>query len=172
MAYEQKLNIQRGPRSYHMISYSVHYKFSQHFNFPAKEAYRWCTDYQPDDIALMGAKGKRQIQRINDDTFVLTDTFFGDGGKTVKKRLVRLYPECLFWTNTRLSADGRHSQFLYQIIPDGKKGSRLDFTGSQVYYDDKKPTPARIASMAEELAKEDSLGWKSLAKAMEKDLSR
>jgi hypothetical protein len=155
-----------------MISYSVHYKFSQHFNFQAQDAYRWCTDYQTDDIVLMGAKGKRQIQRINDDTLVLMDTLFGDERKTVKKRLVRLYPECLFWTNTRLSADGRHSQFLYQIVPDGEKGSLLDFTGSQVYYNSKKPTPVRIASMAEELAKEDSLGWKLLAKAMEKDLSR
>ncbi|MGA2573304.1 MAG: hypothetical protein ABSF36_03720 [Candidatus Methanomethylicaceae archaeon] len=155
-----------------MIAYSVHYKFSQHFNFPAQDAYRWCTDYQTDDIVLMGSKGKRQIQRINDDTLVLTDTLFGKERKTVKKRLVRLYPECLFWTNTRLSADGRHSQFLYQIVPDGEKGSRLDFTGSQVYYNSKKPTPVRIALMANELAKEDSLGWKSLAKAMEKDLSR
>lgn len=154
-----------------MKSYSVHYKFSQHFNFPAQDAYRWCTDYQTDDIALMGVRGKRQIQRINEDTLVLTDTFLTDGGEKTKKRLVRIYPECLFWTNTRLSADGRHSQFLYQIVPEGDKGSRLDFTGSQVYYDNERPTSARIASLASELAKEDSSLWRSLAKAMEKDLA-
>ncbi|MBC7126916.1 MAG: hypothetical protein ABC585_03815 [Candidatus Methanosuratincola petrocarbonis] len=78
-----------------MASYSVHYKFSQRFNFPAQEAYQWCTDFQAGDIALMGGKGKRRVTRINDDTLVLTDTVIGEGGKVTRKRLVRLYPELL-----------------------------------------------------------------------------
>jgi hypothetical protein len=155
-----------------MTSFSVHYKFSQHFDFPAQEAYRWCTDYQPGDIELMGGKGRRQIQRINEDTLILTDTIYHEGEKVIKKRLVRLYPERLFWTNTRLSTDGMHSQFLYEIVPLGKGSSRLDFTGSQVFYSSKRPTPEEISSIAQTLVDEDSLGWKSLAKVMEKDLGR
>lgn len=155
-----------------MASYTVHYKFSQRFNFPAQEVYRWCTDFQAGDIALMNEKGKRRVRRINEDTLVLTDTLIGEWGEVTKRRLVRLYPELLFWTNTRLSADGRHSQFLYQIVPEGEERSRLDFTGSQVYYGGEKPTADRIALMAEELSKEDSRAWKALAMAMEKDLSR
>jgi len=110
--------------------------------------------------------------RINDDTIVLTDTFLIKEGKITKKRLVRLYPECLFWTNTRLSPEGRHSQFIYQIVSEGENGSRLDFTGSQVYYEKERPTAARMASLAAELASEDSSLWKSLARAMEKDLGQ
>ncbi len=155
-----------------MASYSVHYRFSQHFNFPAQVAYRWCTDYSAEDVTLMGEKGKRKIRRINDDTFVLTDTYYQDDGEVIKKRLVRLYPERLFWTNTRLSSEGRHSQFLYEIVPLGANSSRLDFTGSHVFYGAKKPTPAEISSIANKMAEEDSLAWKSLAKAMEKDLTR
>lgn len=155
-----------------MESYSVHYKFSIHFKFPAQEVYRWCTDFQGGDITLMNEKGRRHVRRINEDTLILTDTVIGEGGETTKKRLVRLYPELLFWTNTRLSADGRHSQFLYQIVPEGEGCSRLEFTGSQVYYSGEKPSAERIASMAEELSKEDSRAWKALAKAMEKDLKQ
>lgn len=154
-----------------MASYSVHYKFSQHFNLPAPAAYQWCTDYQAGDIALMGKKGERQIRIINDDTLVLTDTFFGEGGKTIRKRLIRLYPERLSWTNTRISAEGKYSQFLYEILQEGDNSSRLNFTGSQIFYSSSKPSPAQIATASEELKREDSLVWKLLTEAMEDDLS-
>lgn len=63
-----------------MASYTVHYKFSQRFNFPAQEVYRWCTDFQAGDIALMNEKGKRRVRRINEDTLVLTDTLLSVSG--------------------------------------------------------------------------------------------
>jgi len=153
-----------------MASYSVHYKFSQLFDFPPQAAYKWCTDFQTGDVVLMGKKGDRQIRRINEDTLVLDDTYFGEGGKTVKKRLIRLYPERLAWTNTRISAEGKFSQFLYEIFPDGENGSRLDFTGSQIFYSSDKPSAAKIASISDELRNEDAAGWKLLAEAMKKDL--
>ena len=152
-----------------MNSYSVHFKFSQHFDFPAEAAYRWCTDYEPGDIQLHGKDGLRRIRWVNGDTVLLTDIEFTGSEKTAKRKLVRLYPETLSWTNTRLSSEGRHSQFLYQIVAE-KKGSRLDFTGSQVF-SGKRPSPAKLATMAAELAKEDSTTWRNLARAMARDLS-
>jgi hypothetical protein len=150
-------------------SYSVHFRFSQHFDFPAEAAYRWCTDYDPSDIKLQGGDGVRRIRWVNDDTVMLTDVSVTAKGSVAKRKLVRLYPERLFWTNTRLSQDGRHSQFLYQITTE-KRGSRLDFTGSQVY-PGKKPSAAKLAAMAAELVREDSATWRNLARAMAKDLS-
>jgi len=151
-------------------SFSVHYKFGQHFNFPPKDAYRWCTDYQPEDVELMGEKGSRKIQRINEDTLVLTDYLISQKGKVTKRRLVRLYPERLSWTNTRMSDKGKHSQFLYEIMHD-KGGSKLIFTGSQVF-EEPRPSQKKVASIARTLEREDSATWRRLARAMEIDLTR
>ena len=151
-----------------MKSYSVHFRFGQHFDFPAEEAYEWCTDFDSGDIRLAGDRGSRAVRRINEDTLVLTDTYFTDKGKVARKKLVRLYPESHSWTNTRISAEGRFSQFLYQIIPEAE-GSRLEFRGSQVIPGRKPPAP-KLASLARKYVKEDTQSWRNLAKAMEEDL--
>jgi hypothetical protein len=57
-------------------SYSVHFKFSQHFDFPPERAYRWCTEYEPGDIVLQGKSGVRKVQWVNEDTALLTDFEF------------------------------------------------------------------------------------------------
>ena len=151
-----------------MNSYSVHFRFSQHFDFPAGDAYKWCTDYDSGDIGLAGDRGSRAVRQINEDTLVLTDTYFTDKGKVVRRKLVRLYPETHSWTNTRISTEGRFSQFLYRIIPEAE-GSRLEFTGSQVI-PGKKPTALKLAALARKYVKEDSQSWRKLARAMEEDL--
>lgn len=154
-----------------MDSYSVHYGFSQPFDFPAKTAFDWCTDYRPDDWARMGKKGTRRVKRINEDTLILTDTVTGEDGPITKQRLVRLNPERLAWTNTHLAGPNEHSQFWYQIVARGNGKSTLDFTGLQVNYG-KRPSAARIAEMAEELEADDSRMWSLLAKEMRNDLRR
>ena len=150
-------------------SFTVHFKFSQHFDFPPEVAYRWCTDYEPGDIKLQGNDGVRKVRWLNEDTVLLTDISFTGTEKEAKRKLVRLYPERLSWINTRLSAEGRHSQFLYELVAE-KKGSRLDFTGSMVF-SGRKPSLSKLGTMAAELVKEDSATWRNLAKAMARDLS-
>ena len=107
-----------------MHYYTVHYKFSQSFPFPVQAAYDWATDYDEEDLSLMGLQGKREIERVDGDTLVLYDTFFSDGRTTKKKRLVRLFPELLMLTNTRLAGPMKHSQFIYQFVAEGRTGSR------------------------------------------------
>jgi len=153
-----------------MHYYTVHYKFSQRFPFPVQAAYDWATDYDEDDLSLMGFQGKREIERADSDTLILYDTFFSDGRTTKKKRLVRIFPELLMLTNTRLAGPMKHSQFVYQFVAEGKNRSRLDFTGAQVQRSAKRPSPAKIAALSTQYAKEDSVLWVNLAKAMEKDL--
>jgi hypothetical protein len=149
-------------------SFCVHYKFSQHFDFSPRTAYNWCTDYQPSDINLGGEKGMRSIRWINDGALVLTDTYFRGKSKVVKKRLVKLFPEILTWTNTRISSEGRYSQFLYQIVPE-PGGSRLLFTGNQIFAGE--ASASRRAAMAKRLASEDAGLWRKLSRAMSEDLA-
>jgi len=154
-----------------MPPYSVSYHFSQRFNVPAKDAFEWATDYHPGDLALMGEEGRRSVKVLSDDIVILTDFFPEGGGRITKKKLVRIYRERLYWTSTHLTGPNRHSQFLYQITQEGNDTSRLDFTGSQVFYDEEEPSTQRIQSMARTLTKEDSLAWTRLARAMEKNFS-
>jgi hypothetical protein len=150
-------------------SYSIHFRFSQHFDFPPEEAYKWCTDYDSGDIRLQGDDGIRKVQWVNEDTVVLTDISFTGARKVARRKLIRLYPEKYSWTNTRLSAEGRFSQFLYQIVPEAE-GSRLEFTGSQVILG-KKPPPLKLLALARKEVKKDEQSWRNLAKAMANDLS-
>jgi len=152
-------------------SYSVHFRFSQHFDYPAEEAFRWCTDYAAGDLVLMGDQGHRKVERINEDTFILTDDFETKDGKVTKEKLVRIYPESYSWTNTRISFDGKFSQFLYQIVAEDRRSSRLEFTGSQIF-PGKNPGKAKLAAMARQLVAEDSESWRNLAKAMVDDYSK
>jgi len=155
-----------------MPKISVFYKFSQRFDYPADAVYEWATDYRPRDIELTGKRGTRRITRVCNDTLILTDTIFAEGGGRVsKKRLVKLYPERLAWTNTHLTGPNRHSQFLYEVLPEGKRKSRLDFTGGQI---EKvaKVTAKQARTLARKIAKEDAKTWKNLARALAADLKR
>ena len=151
---------------------SVNFEFVQRFKVPAKAAYAWATDYRPDDHELMGRRGRRKIDRVCENTLVLTDTIEKEGGgRVTKKRHIRLYPERLTWINTHISGPNRHSQFLYEITPEGGSASRLRFTGREIRTAG--PTSARqLAALVAEERKEDAALWKRLARAMEADLGR
>jgi hypothetical protein len=164
-----------------MVLRSINYSFSQRFEVPAREAYKWCTDYEPEDLSLMGEKGTRKIERMTPDTIVLYDSFRGDGNgkRFVKKKLVRLNPRTLSWTNTHIAGPLKFSQFLYRIVPEGARASRLDFVGLQVQQDDafskggetgNATTPA--SALSARYRKEDSAAWKRLAEAMNEDLAK
>jgi hypothetical protein len=151
---------------------SERYKFSQRFDVSALKAYEWCTSYDPGDLELMGESGTRVIERIADDTIILSDTFSKDGQMFTKEKLVRLYPERMSWVSTHISGAAKYSQFLYEIQPLKKSSSKIDFTGLQIDYSEAQPTKKEIAVRAAQLKKEDSAAWKRLSKAMQKDLRK
>lgn len=149
---------------------TVPFRFRQRFPFPAQAVYDWSTDYQPGDIALFGQQGRRRVERLNERTLLLTDTFFGaDGAKTVKQKLVHLYPERLAWTNTHIKGPSRHSQFLYELFAEGDRASRLEFTGRQMVRMDE-VDPRRVRELSRELQREDGAIWKRLARELATDL--
>jgi hypothetical protein len=155
-----------------MVS-SLRYHFSQDLAVPPLDAYKWCTDYDPNDLALMHQKGKREISHLTETTIVLTDTFYTEKKSTKKNKLVHLYPERLSWTNTHLSGPNKYSQFLYEIKPAKGGLSKLNYYGLQIEY----KTPLRLGKdelEAQETAQrnEDATIWKILAKEMEKELGK
>jgi hypothetical protein len=147
----------------------VRYHFSQRFSVSAQKAFKWCTDFGPNDHVLMGEEGvERQVTRITDGTIILKDIFHSSTGVIEKEKLVQLYPDQLAWVSTHFTGPNKYSQFLYKISPAGKETSILDFTGLHIDYQEK--TDAKL--LAKKLCREDAGAWKLLAKAMEKELGK
>jgi hypothetical protein len=141
----------------------VKYHFSQRLPLPAKEAFDWCTDFDPSDHALMGDENaERQITQLARGLVILKDTFQTPQRTIEKQKLVHLYPDQLTWVSTHLTGPNKHSQFLYVITPQGKDACILNFTALHVEYDEK--VDAEL--LAAKLCKEDADAWKLLAKAM------
>ncbi len=153
-----------------MLANSVNYKFSQRFSVPAKEAYRWCTNYEPTDLALMNEEGQRRIRKLTEDTVILTETSVRNGKRIKKVKLVRLHPEKMSWYNIHTLGPNKNSAFLYQIVPEGKTRSRLTFTGLLVVYSKIPFRRERIKQIADREKRGDSNAWRLLARAMEKDI--
>jgi hypothetical protein len=153
-----------------LVAVSTRYEFSQHFRVPAAEAFAWCTDYSPDDHALMGLKGKRKSKRVSEDAVILEDTIYPSGRAVTKTKLVRKDPKTLAYYNVHLTGPTRHSLYTYQIVPDGEGESRLDYTGYEVFYPKRAPTKSQLAEMAEAEAVSWNKEWGNLARAMEKEL--
>jgi hypothetical protein len=152
-----------------LVLTSVRYVFSQSFSVPARDAFAWAVNYQPGDFALMGLKGKREIIRLSDDSYLLRETVRSGKART-RSKLVRIDPERMLYTNTHVTGPAKHSQFIYEIVPDGEKKSKLQFTGLLLYRSEKKLGKKEIDRIAAEERKFDSDIWKRLANAMEADL--
>jgi hypothetical protein len=151
---------------------SVPFRFSILLPARPEVAYRWATDYRPDDPALMGVEGTRRIDRLARDVILLTDTVLSGRRRVTKARLVHLIPNRWMWTNTHLAGPLRHSQFLYELRPAGRGRSRLLFSGLQVESARRAPSPAARAARARALAREDARTWHRLARAMARDVGR
>jgi len=146
------------------------YRFRVDLPAGADAAYRWATDYAPDDPGRMGQDGRRRIDWLAPGTVLLTDTVRTGRGTVAKTRLVRLRPKVRSWTNTHLLGPTRHSQFLYHIAPRGPRRSVLEFVGLQVEPSRRALSPAQLSRRAREVAREDAAAWRRLAAAMADDL--
>jgi hypothetical protein len=151
----------------------VDYGFTIRLPAPRDRAFRWATDYQAGDLALMGFRARRRVEHLTTNTLLLTDSFDSDpfasrpGGRVVKVKLVHLWPARWSWTSTHLSGPTRRSQFLYELIPDGRGHSRLRYTGLQV----ERSSAQTVAQRARQLRREDVGGWRKLSAAMGRDLA-
>jgi hypothetical protein len=156
----------------------VRYQFTAKLPVSRAQAYRWATDYRATDLKLGGLEASRKVERLTTDLVLLTDSFDADpfdrtaGARSVKMKLVHLYPDRWEWTSTHLSGPATHSQFLYKLTPRGASGSTLHFTGSQVEKVDRPPTPSSLRRRAQELRREDSKLWARFSAALAKGSDR
>jgi hypothetical protein len=151
---------------------SLRYHFRQSFAVPAQAAYRWCTDFRSSDGTLFEVPWKRSVRRLSDDTLVLSDTTWPNDRVRIIHRLVRLNSSRKAWTNTHLDGPYRHSQYWYQIVPDGPRRSHLEFTGMRLVRSPRRLTTAQIARLTEKERLEDSGLWRRrMAPALEHDLA-
>jgi hypothetical protein len=156
-----------------MPVYSLQYSFRQRLDAPAKVAYTWCTDFEPDDGKLFPMKWERSVRRLSEDALVLTDTTYPAGRVRRIHRLVRLNPSELAWTNTHLDGPFRHSQYWYRIEPDSPRTCHLEFRGLRLVTSRRRLSVSEIARMADEERRSDSSLWRSrMAPTLKRDLAR
>lgn len=154
-----------------MPANSLVFSFSVPLPASADRAYRWATDYRPDDPAIMGLDGDRRVDTLAPDTLLLTDTI-REGRRTVRKvRLVRLMPKERAWTNTHLEGPYRHSQFLYRIVPRGRSSSCLEYKGLQIEHG-RRLSSRELLRRAREVRRGDRKSWTLIVRAMRADLVR
>lgn len=151
---------------------SVRYSFSQKFSVPAGVAFAWCTDYQPDDHALLGnPNAKRTVTWITKDTVLIKDAFNTGNGSVEKEKLVHLYPKRLIWISTHISGPNKYSQFTYQISAEENDTSRLDFTALHLEHRENL-TVKELKVLTRELQTGDAEIWRCFARVMENELAK
>jgi hypothetical protein len=152
---------------------TIRYHFSQGFAVSAHDAYIWCTDFTPQDNALMGEDNvKRQVIRLTYNTVVLKEVFQTNSGNIEKHKLVQLYPERLSWISTHLTGPNKYSQFIYEISAEGNNASRLNFMAAHMLNEKEIIIESDSKLLANELCNYDSKIWILFAKAMEKELNK
>jgi hypothetical protein len=145
--------------------------FQQRFAVNSEAAYKWCTDFSPQDPHLMNEdNAEREITKVSEGTIILKEIFHTKEGDLTKEKLVHLYPERHTWVSTHLTGPNKHSQFIYKLTSEAD-GSRLTFTALHI---EKKEhmTKKEVESLAKQLCKYDSDVWKLLALAMEEELKQ
>ncbi len=148
------------------------YRFSTRLPVSRDRAFRWATDFRPNDLKLAGITATRKVEHLAKDLVLLTDTFDADpfsarrGTRSVKAKLVHLYPDRWAWTSTHVSGPARYSQFLYRLTPSGPAACTLHFTGSQVERVARAATAASLKRRARELRREDSRLWDRFSAAI------
>lgn len=154
-----------------MPQISLQYRFQQPFGVPARAAYAWCTDYGPDDAKLFFERTRRSMRGLGEHALIITDTTYPSGRPRKIRRLVRLFPSELSWTNTHLDGPFQYSQFWYRVVPDGSRRSHLEFRGLRLEQLGRALSPKETARRARALQVSDSSEWhESLAPALERDL--
>jgi hypothetical protein len=156
----------------------VDYGFTIRLPVSRDRAFRWATDYQPDDLALMGFDARRKVERLSKNTLLLTDSFDSDpfaispGRRVTKVKLVHLLPRRWSWTSTHVTGPTKYSQFLYELIPEGRNACRLRYTGMQLERASRSGRGRSVAQRARELMLEDSRGWRRFAAALRRESAR
>jgi len=151
---------------------TARYRFHKRFRVSADEAYGWLTDFQANDLELMGGEGRREVRRLTPDVYLLVDHVRRGGKEVLKEKLFHLYPEDRAWISTYVGGPTNRSQFLYQVEPAGRNRSRFTFTGLQMEQGRRALKGVPLARYARRLRDEDSATWTRLTWTLHRELAR
>jgi hypothetical protein len=141
------------------------YQIRQTFRVPLPFAYRWCTDYTPDDGELAGDAHRRRILSRSGRRVVYETLYDYPEGWFWSRQTVTLHPPNR-WTAT---ADGNYRTWdlVYTLKPLGKELTEFTLRGVRTPVGLGKKNPSQRAMKAElhEM-------WRNFGKAMRADYLR
>lgn len=107
------------------LAYSETYKVSKTFDAPLDFVYSWCTDFQEDDLKMIGSKNIRRIHEKTKDRVIWTVEGRTTPAGTQGVRAVWLKPP----NGWRLESAGDGFEVgEYKLRSLGKNRTRLDMT--------------------------------------------
>jgi len=144
-------------------AYSQTYKLSRTFNAPLGFVYSWCTDFEGDDLRMIGSRNVRNIHEKTKRRVIWTVEGKKPPAGTDPVRVVWLRPPDSWHLET--CGDGSEVGD-YKLIPIGKDRTRLDMSFTETHAD-KRDVPS-----AESLKAEAEEHWKHYSRYLELDYGK
>ena len=144
-------------------AYSETYKITKTFNAPLDFVYSWCTDFQEDDLKMIGSKRIRHIHEKTKDRVIWTVEEKGTEPAVQPVRVVFLRPP----NSWHLVASGDESEVGdYVLTSIGKNKTRLDMTFTAL------ASKKSALESQEAYIKDADEHWLKYGAALEKDYRR
>jgi len=141
-------------------AYSVTYKVSKTFDAPLGFVYSWCTDFQEDDLRMIGSKNKRNLHEKSGKRVIWTVEGEKLPSGTDPVRVVWLMPP----DSWHLESCGDVYEIGdYKLTSIGKNRTRLDMTFTETRAK-KRDLRSRAEYEAEAIDH-----WEKYGKALERD---
>lgn len=134
------------------------------FRVPLGFAFKWCTDYTPQDAALEGESYERRIIERTPRRVVFEDLEDTDGGWVWARDVVTLRPPNRWSMESVGNRRDVTAEYALTTLSDGRTQLELRWW--------RRPKPPGKKIPRAEREKETSRAWKRFATAMEKDYRR
>ncbi len=144
-------------------AFSETYKVTKTFDAPMDFVYAWCTDFQEDDLTIIGSRNTRMLHEKSKKRIIWTVEKPGAREETDPVRVVWLRPPNAWHLES--SGDG-YEVGDYRLVPLGKNRTRLDMTFTVL-----SATKADLQSQKEYIAEADE-HWLAYGAELEQDYRR
>ncbi len=131
------------------------------FRVPLDFAFRWCTDYTPEDAALEGETYQRRVVERTPHRVVFEDLEEGESGWVWSRDVVTLRPPNRWHAEAVGSHRDMTADYVLSKLPEGRTQFELRWW--------RKPTALGKKIPRAQREKETTEAWKKFAKAMEKE---
>lgn len=138
------------------------YRFAVEFDVPLSFAFRWCTDYRPDDARLHGERYDRRILRRSSASVLYEDLWWEPDGWRWRRNVVALHPPNFWHCDSFGSVRDASLDYRLTALP----GDRCRLTLIMR----RRPSSSRPQQPSARAMEEDLRGmWNGYARAMLQD---